>query len=183
LGLLQDAEHVGARRQRRGDSLLSRASVGTGLRNLANAGCSRSVSAATGDLPHGCGGGSEFVGAGSALGSALAVLRCPLGAALALLEPPHRRSSVWASARWRVWSASAAPLRPWRALLVQVSRRAPGPGSGAGPRCQAQAVVARSSGAVVVSALQCSRIVRAALVTVSAACRTWVRSPPAQPAT
>jgi len=94
-----------------------------------------------------------------------------------------RRSSVWVSARSRSWSAYGCPLRAWRALPGAGQPEGTWARLGAGPRCRAQAVSASSSELVAVLALQRPRIVRAALVTVSADCRTRVRSGPDQPAT
>ncbi len=128
-------------------------------------------------------GGGESSTRAPELGSALAVLLCPLSITLALLAQPRPQVLGLGVGAFAQLVAVGCPLRSWRALLVQVSRRAPGPGSAPGPGAGLQAVSARSSGAVVVWALQRPRIVRAALVTVSAACRTRVRSPPAQPAT
>ena len=108
---------------------------------------------------------------------------CPLGVALALLAQPRPQVLDLRGGTFAQLVAVGCPLQSWRALLMQVSRRATGPGLAPRPRCRAQAVSVRSSGAVAVSVLQWPRIMRAALVTVSAACRTWVRSPAAQPAT
>jgi hypothetical protein len=91
-----------------------------------------SRSGVCGDLPRG-GGGGEVVDAGSALGDALGVFLCPLSVALALLAQPRPQVlglSVGPLARL---VGGGCPLRPWRALLVQVSRRAPRPGSAPGP--------------------------------------------------
>ncbi len=123
-----------------------------------------------GNVPRG--GGGEFVDAGSALGDALAVLAQPRPQVLGL--------GVGATPRP---VGVGCPLLSWRALLVAGQPEGTWARLDAGPQCWAQAVSARSSVAVPVSALQWLRIVRAALVTVSAVCRTWVRSPPAQPAT
>ncbi len=46
------------------------------------------------ELPCGCGGGGEFVDAGSALTELLGVLLCPLGVALALLTAATPAASV-----------------------------------------------------------------------------------------
>jgi len=101
-----------------------------------------------------------------------------------------------ASGTWRSASGSLSFDQPWsggpvgtssrvtvdRALVMTGSPGAGGPGPssapGAGPGGVGQVVgTGRGVGAAA------AEDVRAALVTVSAACRTWVRSPPAQPAT
>jgi len=144
---------------------------------------SRSPSGACRDLPRGGGGGGGFVTASSALGEALAVFLCPLGVALALLAQPRPQVLGLGGGA----SAQQVGVRLPAAVLAGSAGAGKSEGTwaplNAGPWGRAQVVSARSSGAVAVLALQWSRIVRAALVTVSAACRTWVRSPPAQPAT
>jgi len=131
----------------------------------------RTLIGVCGDLPRGCSGG-EFVDAGPALGDVLAVFLCPLGVALALLAQP----------RPQVLGLGVGAIAQLVAVGCPRAVMAGSAGSGkpegtwarldAGPRCRAQAVSARSSGAVPVSSLQRPRIVRAAFVTVSAACRT-----------
>jgi len=141
----------------------------------------RSRSGVCGDAPRGCGAGGEFVTRAQSSAKRSRLL-CPLGVALALLgaaAPAGPRSGVGAFARL---VGVGCPLRSWRALLGAGQPEGLGPARRP-PQCRAQAVSARPWGAVAVLALQWPRIVRAALVTVSAACRTWVRSPPAQPAT
>ncbi len=172
----------GVRRRRRcGDG--PRRGVGARPPPAAGRLVSRSPSGACRDLPRGGGAGGEFVAAGSALGEALAMFLCPLGVALALLVQPRPQVLGLGGGA----SAQQVGVRLPAAVLAGSAGAGQPKGTwarlDAGPRCRAQVVSARSSGAVPVLALQRPRIVRAALVTVSAACRTWVRSPPAQPAT
>jgi len=110
------------------------------------------------------------------------VFRCPLGVALALLAQPRPQVLGLGVGAFAQLVGVRLPAAVMAALLLQGQPEGLGP-LGAVPRRRAQAVSARTSGAVPLSALQRPRIVRAALVTVSAACRTRARSPPAQPAT